>query len=183
RQRVEKTPPPTTPPAQTPTEQPPQTQEPRTARTPQPEQAQPTTPAQQRPESSEGEGQQMRPMRFDMSEVPPVVTHHSIRAGGRELRYTATAGRMPIKDAEGKIEAEMFYVAYTVDGSDPATRPLTFSFNGGPGSASIWLHMGAMGPRKVVLQPQGWMPAAPYRLEDNPNTPMDKTDIVMVDAI
>src|SRR6185312_2344331 len=181
RQRVEKTPPASTPPVQTPTEQPPQTQEPRTARTPQPEQAQPSTPAQ-RPESSEGEGQQIRPMRFDMTEVLPVVTDHSIRAGGRELRYTATAGRMPIKDAEGKIEAEMFYVAYTVDGSDPATRPLTFSFNGGPGSASIWLHMGAMGPRKVVLQPQGWMPAAPYRLEDNPNTPLDKTDIVMVDA-
>jgi carboxypeptidase C (cathepsin A) len=90
---------------------------------------------------------------------------------------------MPIKDGEGKIEAEMFYVAYTVDGADPSTRPLTFSFNGGPGSASIWLHMGAMGPRKVVLQPQGWMPPAPYRLEDNPNTPLDKTDIVMVDAI
>jgi len=122
-------------------------------------------------------------MHFDVSEVPPVVTHHSIRIGGRELRYTATAGRLPIKDAEGKIEAAMFYVAYTVDSSDPSTRPLTFSFNGGPGSASIWLHMGAMGPRKVVLQPQGWMPAAPYRLEDNPNTSLDKTDIVMVDAI
>jgi len=122
-------------------------------------------------------------MHFDVTEVPPVQTHHSIRVGGRELRYTATAGRLPIKDAEGKIEAAMFYVAYTVDGGDPSTRPLTFSFNGGPGSASIWLHMGAMGPRKVVLQPQGWMPAAPYRLEDNPNTPLDKTDIVMVDAI
>jgi carboxypeptidase C (cathepsin A) len=122
-------------------------------------------------------------MHYDVTEVLPVQTHHSIRVGGRELRYTATAGRMPIKDGEGKIEAEMFYVAYTVDGTDPKTRPLTFSFNGGPGSASIWLHMGAMGPRKVVLQPEGWMPPAPYRLEDNPNTPLDKTDIVMVDAI
>lgn len=129
------------------------------------------------------EGQQIRSMHFDMTEVPPVVTHHSVRVGGRDLRYTANAGRMPIKDAEGKIEAEMFYVAYTLDGADPGTRPLTFSFNGGPGSASIWLHMGAMGPRKVVLQPEGWMPPAPYRLEDNPNTPLDKTDIVMVDAI
>ncbi|HEX4663868.1 MAG TPA: hypothetical protein VH196_05720, partial [Terriglobales bacterium] len=184
RQRVEKTPPATTPPAQTPTEQPPQTQEPRTARTPQTEQTPAQTTPQRTPESSEGaEGQQLRAMHFDMAEVPPVITHHSIRVAGRELRYTATAGRMPIKDAEGKIDAEMFYVAYTVDGSDPSSRPLTFSFNGGPGSASIWLHMGAMGPRKVVLQPQGWMPAAPYRLEDNPNTPLDKTDIVMVDAI
>src|SRR5690348_14506161 len=185
RQRVEKTPPPNTPSAQTPTEQPPQTQEPRTARTPQPEQALPEPAQQRRPEqSSEGEGQQIRPMHFDMTEVPPVVTHHTVRVGGRELRYTATAGRMPIKDGlENKTEALMFYVAYTLDGADPSTRPLTFSFNGGPGSASIWLHMGAMGPRKVVLQPQGWMPPAPYRLEDNPNTPLDKTDLVMVDAI
>ena len=185
RQRTERTPPPNTPATQTPTEQPPQSQEPRTARTPQAEQAPATTPSTPaRTEPSEGgPGQQLRPMHFDVSEVPPVVTHHSIRVGGRELRYTATAGRMPIKDAEGKIEAAMFYVAYTVDGSDPSTRPLTFSFNGGPGSASIWLHMGALGPRKVVLQPQGWMPAAPYRLEDNANTPLDKTDIVMVDAI
>src|SRR5436190_10256979 len=186
RQRVERTPPPNTPTTQTPTEQPPQTQEPRTARTPQPEETPattPSTPPQRTPESSEGEGQQIRPMHVDGTGVPPVQTHHSIRVGGRELRYTATAGRQPIKDAEGKIEAEIFYVAYTADGSDPSTRPLTFSFNGGPGSASIWLHMGAMGPRKVVLQPQGWMPPAPYRLEDNPNTPLDRTDIVMVDAI
>jgi len=184
RQRVERTPPPNTPTTQTPTEQPPQAQEPRTARTPQAEQAPATTPsAPARTEPSEGEGPQIRPMHFDMTEVPPVQTHHSIRVGGRELRYTATAGRLPIKDAEGKVEAEMFFVAYTLDGSDPSTRSLTFSFNGGPGSASIWLHMGAMGPRKVVLQPQGWMPPAPYRLEDNPNTPLDRTDIVMVDAI
>ena len=183
RQRVERTPPPNTPTTQTPTEQPPQAQEPRTARTPQAEQAPATTPsAPARTEPSEGEGPQIRPMHFDMTEVPPVQTHHSIRVGGRELRYTATAGRLPIKDAEGKVEAEMFFVAYTLDGSDPSTRSLTFSFNGGPGSASIWLHMGAMGPRKVVLQPQGWMPPAPYRLEDNPNTPLDRTDIVMVDG-
>ena len=184
-QRVQKTPPPTTPSAQPPTEQPPQTQEPRTTRTPQPEQAPPEASQTRRPEQQQSEGgdQQIRPMHYDMTEVPPVVTHHSIRVGGREIRYTASAGRMPIKDGEGKIDAEMFYVAYTMDGADPSTRPLTFSFNGGPGSASIWLHMGAMGPRKVVLQPQGWMPAAPYRLEDNPNTPLDKTDLVMVDAI
>src|SRR5581483_4411247 len=126
RQRVQKTPPPTTPSAQTPTEQPPQTQEPRTARTAQPEQAPPEPSQTRRPEQqqSEGEGQQIRPMRYDMTQVPPVVTHHSIRVGGHEIRYTATAGRMPIKDAEGKIEAGMFYVAYTMDGADPSTRPL-----------------------------------------------------------
>ena len=120
---------------------------------------------------------------WDMTEVAPVQTHHQITIGGRTLRYTATAGRLPIKDPTGKIDAEMFFVAYTLDGADPARRPLTFSYNGGPGSASIWLHMGALGPRTVVLQPEGWMPEAPYRLHDNQYTPLDATDIVMIDAI
>jgi carboxypeptidase C (cathepsin A) len=122
-------------------------------------------------------------VKYDMTEVPPVVTHHQITADGRVLHYTATAGRMPIKNEDGKIEAEMFFVAYTLDGAAPGTRPLTFAFNGGPGSASIWLHMGALGPRKVVLEPEGWMPPAPYHLEDNPYTPLDRTDLVLVDAI
>ncbi len=120
---------------------------------------------------------------WDMAEVAPVQTHHQITINGRTLRYTAVAGRLPIKDPTGKIDAEMFFVAYTLDGADPAKRPLTFSYNGGPGSASIWLHMGALGPRTVVLQPEGWMPEAPYRLHDNQYTPLDATDIVMIDAI
>jgi len=77
----------------------------------------------------------------------------------------------------------MFFVAYTLDGQEAAKRPLTFAFNGGPGSASVWLHMGALGPKRVVLQPNGFMPAAPYRLEDNPDTLLDRSDIVMVDAM
>ena len=120
---------------------------------------------------------------YDMTEVPPVVTHHQITVDGKMLKYTATAGRLPIKRGDGKIEAEMFYVAYTLDGQDAAKRPLTFAFNGGPGSASIWLHMGALGPRKVVLQPDGFMPPAPYRMEDNPYTLLDKSDLVLIDAI
>ena len=120
---------------------------------------------------------------WDMKEVAPVQTHHQITVNGRTLRYTATAGRLPIKDPTGKIDAEMFFVAYTLDGADPATRPVTFSYNGGPGSASIWLHMGALGPRTVVLEPEGWLPQAPYRLHDNAYTPLDATDIVMIDAI
>jgi carboxypeptidase C (cathepsin A) len=121
--------------------------------------------------------------RFDMTEVPPVATHHQITVDGKGVKYTATAGRLPIKRGDGKIEAEMFYVAYTLDGQDAAKRPLTFAFNGGPGSASIWLHMGALGPRRVVLQPDGFMPAAPYRMEDNPYTLLDKSDLVLIDAI
>lgn len=121
---------------------------------------------------------------FDMKETSPSVTHHSITAGGKTLRYTATAGRMPIKDGEGKTEALMFYVAYTLDGAETGKRPLTFAYNGGPGSASFWLHMGALGPRTVVMQqPEGWMPQPPFRLHDNPYTPLDRTDLVLIDAI
>ncbi len=120
---------------------------------------------------------------YDVAEVPPVITHHQIALNGKTLNYTATAGRLPIKRGDGKTEAEMFFVAYTLDGQEAAKRPLTFSFNGGPGSASVWLHMGALGPKRVVLQPNGFMPAAPYRLEDNPDTLLDRSDIVMVDAM
>ena len=120
---------------------------------------------------------------YDVTEMPPVVTHHQITVDGKLLKYTATTGRLPIKRGDGRIEAEMFYVAYTLDGQDAAKRPLTFAFNGGPGSASIWLHMGALGPRKVVLQPDGFMPPAPYRMEDNPYTLLDKSDLLLIDAI
>ncbi len=120
---------------------------------------------------------------YDVAEVPPVITHHQTTLNGKTLSYTATTGRLPIKRGDGKIEAEMFFVAYTLDGQDAGKRPLTFSFNGGPGSSSVWLHMGALGPRRVVLQSNGFMPAAPYRLEDNPDTLLDRSDIVMVDAM
>jgi carboxypeptidase C (cathepsin A) len=118
-----------------------------------------------------------------MTEVPPVVTHHQITLEGKVLKYTATVGRLPIKRDDGKIEAEMFFVAYTLDGQEASKRPLSFAFNGGPGSASVWLHLGALGPKRVVLQPDGFMPRAPYHLEDNPYTLLDQSDLVLVDAI
>jgi carboxypeptidase C (cathepsin A) len=120
---------------------------------------------------------------YDMTEIAPVVTHHQITVDGKVLRYTATAGRLPIKRGDGRIDAEMFFVAYTVDGQEESKRPLTFCFNGGPGSASVWLHMGAVGPKQVVLEPNGFMPAAPYRITDNQNTLLDRSDLVFVDAI
>jgi carboxypeptidase C (cathepsin A) len=135
------------------------------------------------PRESAADKERDKEEHYDMTELPPVVTHHQITVEGKLLKYTATVGRLPIKRGDGKIEAEMFYEAYTLDGQDAAKRPLTFAFNGGPGSASIWLHMGALGPRKVVLQPDGFMPPAPYRMEDNPYTVLDKTDLVMIDAI
>src|SRR5258707_5747609 len=105
---------------------------------------------------------------YDVAEVPPVITHHQVALNGKTLSYTATAGRLPIKRGDGKIDAEMFFVAYTLDGQEAGKRPLTFAFNGGPGSATIWLHMGALGPRHVIMQPDGFMPPAPYHIADNP---------------
>src|SRR6202167_5080691 len=138
---------------------------------------------EQRPRESSGDKDKDKEERYDMTEIAPVVTHHQITVDGKLLKYSATTGRLPIKRGDGKIEAEMFFVAYTLDGQDAAKRPLTFAFNGGPGSASIWLHMGALGPRKVVLQPEGFLPPAPYHMEDNPYTLLDKTDLVLIDAI
>jgi carboxypeptidase C (cathepsin A) len=162
----------------------PQSQEKPAETTPKPE-----TPPEQRPAVREVPGEKEKDKdkdkeeHFDMTETPASVTHHQITVEGKALKYTATAGRLPIKRGDGKIEAEMFYVAYTMEGQDAAKRPVTFAFNGGPGSASIWLHMGALGPRRVVLQPDGFMPPAPYRMEDNPYTLLDKSDLVLIDAI
>lgn len=128
-------------------------------------------------------GEDAKNEHYDMTEVAPIVTHHQITLNGKTLKYTAAGGRLPIKRGDGKIEAEMFFVAYSLDGQDPSKRPLTFAFNGGPGSASIWLHMGALGPRRVVLTPEGSLPPAPYKIEDNPYTLLDRSDLVFVDAI
>jgi len=143
--------------------------------------AKPTEPAPPQPEPKAGDDKKEE--HFDMTEIAPVVTHHQISLDGKTLKYTATAGRLPIKRGDGKIEAEMFFVAYSADGQDASKRPLTFAFNGGPGSATIWLHMGALGPKHVALTADGVLPAAPYRVEDNPYTLLDKSDLVMVDAI
>jgi len=116
-------------------------------------------------------------------EEPPVVTKHEIRVGGRTLRYTATTGLMPIKNRDGEVEARMFFVAYTLDDSGRGRRPLTFSFNGGPGSASVWLHLGALGPRRVRMQPDGMMPAPPFELVDNEHTWLTQTDLVFIDPV
>jgi carboxypeptidase C (cathepsin A) len=119
----------------------------------------------------------------DIDETP-VVTHHALSLEGQTLNYTATVAQMPLKDASGETEAHIFYMAYTLDGAaDPAKRPLTFCFNGGPGSPSVWVHMGGMGPRSPRLLPDGGMPQPPYQLRDNPNTWLDKTDLVFIDPV
>ncbi len=99
----------------------------------------------------------------------PSVTRHSVRVNNRQINYTVTTGYMPIKNAQnGETEARIFFMAYTLDdATDKAKRPLMFSFNGGPGSASVWLHLGALGPRRVKMLDDGLMPPPPYQLVDN----------------
>lgn len=112
-----------------------------------------------------------------------VRTQHQIQLHGLPLKYTATAGFIPIKNDAGEDEAKVFFVAYTKNGSDPSRRPVMFGFNGGPGSASIWLHMGTMGPRRAVVNDDGTMPKPPFKVEDNQETWLGASDIVMIDAV
>ena len=113
----------------------------------------------------------------------PIVTKHSTRVGSRTLNYTVTTGYMPIKNAvSGDTEARSFYMAYTLD-NPPAGRPLMFSFNGGPGSASVWLHLGALGPKRVKMLDDGLMPPPPYELVDNDQTWLTDTDLVFIDPV
>jgi carboxypeptidase C (cathepsin A) len=118
-------------------------------------------------------------------EEPPVVTRHELkRADGRSLRYTVTTGLMPLKNEKGDTEARVFFMAYQLERSGgPETRPLMFSFNGGPGSSSVWLHLGALGPKRVKMQPDGAMPPPPYRLVDNEHTWLDLADLVFIDPV
>ena len=144
-------------------------------------------------------------------ETPPVVTAHAITLGQKTLRYHVTAGFIVLKEEEGKpltkgpeqkpppdsketeanktkdglkAKAKIFYIAYTLDeAGDPATRPVTFAFNGGPGSSSVWLHMGSMAPRRANLTDEGEAPPPPYQLVDNESTWLDKTDLVFLDPV
>ncbi len=111
------------------------------------------------------------------------TTHHTANIGGEQIAYTANTGTMVLHGPDGEPRATVFYIAYTRDGEDAADRPVTFFFNGGPGSASIWLDMGIMSPKHPEMGPEGSQPAPPYALVDNPNSPLDVTDLVQVDAM
>ncbi len=126
-----------------------------------------------------------KPAESAQKDEPPIVTKHSVRAGGRQLNYTVTTGFMPLKNAvSGDTEARIFYMAYTLDGATAGERrPLMFSFNGGPGSASVWLHLGALGPRRAKMLDDGLMPPPPYELADNEATWLTETDLVFVDTV
>ncbi|WP_246127676.1 S10 family peptidase [Amycolatopsis rhizosphaerae] len=120
-----------------------------------------------------------------------VRTPHTLRLTDRELAYTAETGRIVLREealTDGKFDghvakAEVFLTAYTADGADPATRPVTFAFNGGPGSASIWLHLGLLGPRRVLSGDVDSPAPPPYRLADNPETLLVHSDLVFIDPV
>ena len=133
-------------------------------------------------------------------QTPPadrlVQTQHSVTLDGQEVRYTVTTGVIVLKEEsekkgekEGESEGEkprasIFFTSYARDGvADPRERPVTFCFNGGPGSSSVWLHLGALGPRRVKLTDEGDLPPPPFRLVDNESSLLDVTDLVFIDPV
>ncbi|HEY1849130.1 MAG TPA: hypothetical protein VGG37_07980, partial [Opitutaceae bacterium] len=144
---------------------------------------------------------------------PLSVTAHTITVDGKVIKYHATVGYIVLKEEEGKplipgtdaspapegkqgpggdepkrkddlkLKAKVFFVAYTLDDADTAKRPVTFLFNGGPGSASIWLHMASVGPRRAALTEDGESLPPPYRMMDNDATWLDQTDLVFIDPV
>ena len=125
-------------------------------------------------ESSDDSGHPARPEKV-------VQTQHSTTIAGKELAYTATAGTLNLKDDRGEDRASVFYVSYTVD--DGGNRPVTFCFNGGPGSSSVWLQLGCLGPRRADIPDTLASPPPPYRLVDNPHGVLDRTDLVFIDPV
>jgi carboxypeptidase C (cathepsin A) len=114
----------------------------------------------------------------------PVVTKGAVRINGKVVNYTATTGYMQLKTEEGKVRGNMFYVAYTKDNAGAVeSRPITYTFNGGPGSASVWLHMGMIGPKRIVMSDKGDALTPPYSYTDNEYSWLDNSDLVFIDPI
>lgn len=112
-----------------------------------------------------------------------VETSSTVTVAGESLACTVRAGTQVARDEDGTERARLFHVSYLLDGADAATRPVTFLFNGGPGSSSVWLHLGAFGPRRVLMDPEGFPLPPPGRLVDNPHSLLDVTDLVFVDPV
>lgn len=112
------------------------------------------------------------------------VTHHSVTIGGRKINYTATAGHLVIVDpSSSQPEARMFYVAFTQDHQKEEARPLTFFYNGGPGSSSVFVLLGSFAPRRIKTSMPGFTPPAPYSMEDNPDSLLDRSDLVFINPV
>lgn len=118
-------------------------------------------------------------------EVPSLsITKHQGTFGGVSMKYTATTGYYVVEHKDGKGYAKLFFIAYTKDDvADPATRPVTFTFNGGPGSSSVWLHMGGLGPKRILMNSDGSSLAPPYKVVDNEYAWLNKSDMVFIDPM
>ena len=115
-------------------------------------------------------------------------TVHSVTIDGKKIEYSVTAGTIILKEEDldlgEKAKASLFYIAYTrLDESDAAERPVTFSFNGGPGSSSVWMHLGLLGPKRVLMDDEGFPLPPPYKLVENEFSLLDKTDLVFIDPV
>ncbi|HZZ09596.1 MAG TPA: peptidase S1 [Paraburkholderia sp.] len=112
------------------------------------------------------------------------ITHHSATIGGRKINYTATAGHLVIVDpSSSQAEARMFYVAFTQDNQKEEARPVTFFYNGGPGSSSVFVLLGSFAPRRIKTSMPSFTPPAPYSMEDNPDSLLDKSDLVFINPV
>ncbi|UAK25353.1 S10 family peptidase [Sphingomonas nostoxanthinifaciens] len=130
------------------------------------------------------------PDKADMGDKPnllPFPVDRSIKqvthVAGKTIAYTATVGSLPVRDADGKKTGEVVFTAYTLDGPRDPSRPITFAFNGGPGAASVYLNLGAIGPKRVQFGAAGDAPSDPAVLRDNPGTWLDFTDLVFIDPV
>jgi carboxypeptidase C (cathepsin A) len=115
--------------------------------------------------------------------VQVTITNGTVTYGSKVLEYSAHTGYLDLKNDTGKLIAKVFFTYYKKKGDDAAKRPVTFTFNGGPGSSSVWLHMGALGPKRVYLKDDGTATAPPYKVINNEYSWLDKTDLVFIDPV
>lgn len=136
------------------------------------------TPAAEAPKRAE------KPEKAEPPRAEKSVTSHSVVIGGATVAYEATAGTLIVRNEKDEPWASMGYVAYVrKDAGDAGKRPVTFAYNGGPGSSSVWLHMGVLGPKRIIVSDAGPTPPPPYRLVDNASSILDRTDLVMIDPV
>ncbi|KVD23596.1 peptidase S1 [Burkholderia ubonensis] len=112
------------------------------------------------------------------------VTHHAVTIGGRRIAYTATAGHLVTVDPSSSLpDAKIFYVAFTEDGQKEEARPVTFFYNGGPGSSSVFVLLGSFAPRRIKTSMPDFTPPAPFQMEDNPDSLLDRSDLVFINPV
>lgn len=115
--------------------------------------------------------------------VEVTITHNSVMVDSKKIDYTASTGYLNLKNDTGKLIAKVFFTYYKKDGEEAGKRPVTFTFNGGPGSSSVWLHMGGIGPKRVLLNDDGLATPPPYKYINNEFTWLSKTDLVFIDPV